>query len=360
MDLYGDFLEYNFENINKLQYLSKYIMEETINEKILGIPSRLVVSHSIPMLIKEFNFFNKLGNKKYSFEEIIETFGFDERVGEATIYYLLKEKFLIKENEIFFVNPEVINMLSVTGEFNLSSYVNVLRDMIPQKFYSSIKHALIAGTPAKWQEDNWEESMRQGKIAKDFSNALMSRAELLKHFLILNIKNILENQTKVLDIGGSLGDYSGAFTSAFENISSDIFELPKVAEVTKSNIKEKKYERVGIVSGDMFKQELPTGYDTHFYSNVLHDWKVEEVKHLLKKSYNSLSNNGLVFIHDMHLNEDKISPSYVVDHSMYLSIFTNGKCYSKNEMSALLKEAGFSSTGVIDTVSGYSVIWGRK
>lgn len=335
-------------------------MEETINEKILGIPSRLVISHSIPMLIKEFNFFNKLGSKKYSFKEIIETFGFDERVGETTIYYLLKENFLIKENENLFVNPEALNMLSTSGKFNLSEYVNVLRDMIPQKFYDSIKYALMTGTPAKWQEDNWEESMRSGQIAKNFSKALMSRAELLKHFLILNIKNVLENQSKILDIGGSLGDYSGAFTNAFKGISSDVFELPKVAEVAKSNINEKKYERVNIVPGDMFKQELPTGYDTHFYSNVLHDWKVGEVKHLLKKSYKSLPDNGLVLIHDMHLNKDKISPSYVVDHSMYLSIFTNGKCYAKNEMTELLKEVGFSSTGVIDTISGYSVVWGRK
>jgi len=333
---------------------------ESVLEKVLGMPSRLVVPYCIPVLIKEFNFFNGFGSGRLSLEEINRRFGFDERVGTMMVYYLLKENFLAKDKGKFSINPEALNILTGAGSFDLSNYALLSLGVIPEKFYLSVKEALSTGKPAKWREETWEDSMRSGLISKGFSSGVASRAELLRKALFPKIKPLLKGRRKILDIGGSLGDYSGYFTENMPGISSDVFELPEVAKAAEENVRLKGYRNVKVIPGDMFEGNLPQGYDTHFYSNVFHDWGPADITRLLRKSHKGLPKDGVILIHDMHLNEDRVSPAYVVDHSLYLSIFTEGRCYSKGEIIKLLKRTGYPRTEVIDSVPGFSVICGFK
>jgi hypothetical protein len=118
--------------------------------------------------------------------------------------------------------------------------------------------------------------------------------------------------------------------------------------------------RVSTIAGDMFKENLPKNFDIHFYSNVFHDWTQDQIIELLKKSYGSLNNNGIVIINDLHLNNDKQSPDFAIDHSLYLSIFTEGKCYSYKEIENMIKRVGFKRVKIEKPIAGYSVIIGYK
>ncbi len=65
---------------------------------------------------------------------------------------------------------------------------------------------------------------------------------------------------------------------------------------------------VEILVGDMIFDALPTGFDMHLFSNVLHDWDEPLVKQLLAKSAATLPPDGLIIIHDAHINADKTGP----------------------------------------------------
>jgi O-methyltransferase domain len=43
-------------------------------------------------------------------------------------------------------------------------------------------------------------------------------------------------------------------------------------------------ERVEVITGDMFTDTLPTGFDLHLLSHVLHDWDESRVRRLLATS----------------------------------------------------------------------------
>src|SRR5206468_617743 len=119
-------------------------------------------------------------------------------------------------------------------------------------------------------------------------------------------------------------------------------------------------ERVSVVTGDMFADELPPGFDVHFISNVLHDWDVPVVQQLLAASFKALPPGGLLVIHDAHINADKSGPLPVAAYSAMLMHSTEGKCYSVTEMKQYLGEAGFGEMQFMPTAADRSVITARK
>ncbi len=335
-------------------------------EKILGSVSNLVAPYTVQTLIKEcdfFNNFNKHGAGDLTY--LSNKFGFDERVFDTVLHYLVKEKYLDQrlnnDNYIFELSDTSRKFLLKESKYDLSVYVSLLVDVLPPKIGASIISALKTGTPAKWDDDgSWEEQMKSGNISKTFSEGMMSRGKYLMDLLSPALQKILINNKKLIDVGGSLGDYCGKFTSDFDNLDCTVFDLENVIIHAKENVTAKNYKRISFVSGDMFKDSFPTGYDAFFYSNAIHDWDIKQNKYLFDKTYKALPSKGIIIIHDCHLTNDKTGPDWAVDHSLYLSIFTNGRYYSKKEISDMLLGVGFENIEIIETVAGISAIIGYK
>jgi len=98
----------------------------------------------------------------------------------------------------------------------------------------------------------------------------------------------------------------------------------------------------------------------HLYSNVLHDWDVQEVRVLLGRSFRALPPGGLVVIHESFINADKTGPLPVAEYSTLLMHATEGKCYATSEYAALLAEAGFEPPTYRDTVADRGVMTARR
>jgi SAM-dependent methyltransferase len=119
-------------------------------------------------------------------------------------------------------------------------------------------------------------------------------------------------------------------------------------------------DRVEVLVGDMISDPLPTGFDMHLFSNVLHDWDEPLVRQLLAKSAAALPPGGLIIVHDAHINADKTGPLPVAAYSVLLATISEGKCYSEKEMADYLEQAGFVDFTFTPTAADRSVITGRK
>ena len=117
--------------------------------------------------------------------------------------------------------------------------------------------------------------------------------------------------------------------------------------------------RIGIVAGDMF-DEIPSGYDVHLLSNVLHDWDRDNVERVLVRSFQALQPGGSIAIHDTHINAEKTGPLEVAEYSVLLMYSTEGKCYSISEMNGLLEAAGFVDFQFVSMKCHRSLITARK
>lgn len=74
-------------------------------------------------------------------------------------------------------------------------------------------------------------------------------------------------------------------------------------------------DRLEVITGDMFTDTLPGRFNVHRYSQVLPDWDLARVEHLLRASFDSLAPGGRLLDHDTHINATETGPRPVAESS---------------------------------------------
>jgi len=230
----------------------------------------------------------------------------------------------------------------------------VCRDMV---------EVLRSGRPANWaslrDEKEWAKAMESPDFANRFTAAMDCRGVFLAPAMAAVIPGA--GRRHLLDIAGGSGIYACAMTARHEGLRATVLERPPVDGLAARLISERGFAgRVGIATGDIFRDPFPAGADLHLFSNVLHDWDTTQVAELLAKSFATLEPGGLVLIHDAHINAAKTGPLPVAAYSALLMTITEGKCYSEKELADLLEAAGFREPRLQPTAADRSVIVARK
>jgi SAM-dependent methyltransferase len=223
---------------------------------------------------------------------------------------------------------------------------------------------LKTDTPGKWagqnNASNWHKNMRHSSFANAFIDSMDKRGRCIAPILAKKIKFL--GYHNVLDIGGGSGVYSAKLLLNSETTKATIIEKPPVDDIVKTYIDKQRLSRkIKVIGMDFFEMAFPVGFDMHLYSHVLHDWGEDKVKILLRKSYAALAKRGHIVILDAHLNAAKTGPLEVAELSVFLMCTTEGKCYSRQEISRLLKETGFKNIKYVDMHFAYrSIIIAEK
>jgi tRNA A58 N-methylase Trm61 len=164
-----------------------------------------------------------------------------------------------------------------------------------------------------------------------------------------------------LDIAGGSGIYASAIAQKYPQLKVTVFERPPVDHIARQALsKTGLHNKVDVLAGDMFKDELPEGFDIHFYSHVLHDWNLEQNRQLVENSYKNLNPGGFIMILDAHLNREKSGTVPVAEYSVLLMFATPGKCYALSELEPLLSESGFVNFQYVPLVANRSLVIAQK
>ena len=282
-----------------------------------------------------------------TFQEIVQKSKLKSRPLKVLIDLFVVMKFIkLKKDKYFLVEDfekEIVN----------SGLINYLTELKQREFVFGFEKVFKTDEPIPYPKRNskWEKSLNNINFVKEFNNTMKVRGALLAKELF-NKVNLNQNKT-LLDIGGSSGIYSKEATSKFKKLNAVVLDKNTVLKETIKG-KRLKFECL-----DMFKDSYPKS-DVHLYSNVLHDWDEKENLKLLKKSYSSLEEDGVLLIHDA-LYETKTKVDLpILRYSSLLMLFTHGRCYSVSEMRDLVKQAGFRKINYKKTVAGRGVIIGVK
>ncbi|RZN34204.1 MAG: methyltransferase [Methanosarcinales archaeon] len=250
--------------------------------------------------------------------------------------------------------------LAGSSPWFLGPYISSLKGM---SVCGEMLEVLKTGKPANWGAGKggveWSLAMEDVGFAEVFTVGMDSRGAYFAPVLARAID--LSGHDNLLDVAGASGIYSSAIVSQYPHLLASVFEKPPVDRIARNSIdKWGLSDRIGVVTGDMFRDEFPSGFDVHLFSNVLHDWDVGAVKLLLENSYRNLRPGGRILIHDAHLNAEKDGPLTVAEYSVLLMFLTEGRCYSISEMEEVLVGVGFSEIACVPTVASRSVIMGKK
>ncbi|MGC8764680.1 MAG: methyltransferase [Brevinematia bacterium] len=329
-------------------------------KRIFGLRESSFANDLFISAVSHFDFFNFLDRNPSDIEGICNSLNIKKRPADVMLTLFKAYGFINEMDGVFYLSETSRQFLTKKSSFDLSSYVISLKD---RPICEAIKNVLITGKPASWavKKDGkeWSTAMEEEKFAESFTAAMNSRGAYLANGLLKALN--LKSRKSLLDIGGASGIYSALLLSKYPGLKATVFEKPPVDKVATYSIKKLGLTgRMDVIAGDMFKDELPTGYDVHLISHVLHDWDINDVKVVIENSYRNLSHGGMIVIHDAHINRKKDGPLSVAEYSVLLMVLSEGKCYSVKEIEQILADTGFKKIRYMPTILNRSIITGVK
>jgi O-methyltransferase domain/Dimerisation domain len=161
---------------------------------------------------------------------------------------------------------------------------------------------------------------------------------------------------RLLDVAGGSGCFSIALALRWPTLHCTVADLPVVAADTVNYINRYRCQaRVDTFGFNMFDDPWPAGYDAIFFSNVFHDWDARRREDLARLSFAALPPGGLIYLHEMLLNDAHDGPLPPALFSIMM-LGTRGKQFSATELDDLLTGAGFVDTRVTPSHGYYSLI----
>lgn len=306
------------------------------------------------------DFFSWLAKTPADAKSICASFGFAERPVDVMLTMFLAQG-LVEEDGGRFQPTELAREFLVRHSPRfLGPYYSMLAD---RPGSHALLEVLRTGRPAGFggQADRkpWMRQMGTDAFARQFTDAMDSRGRNLGPTMARHLD--LTHHSRLLDIAGGSGIFACCIVAAHPHMRASVLERSPVDRVASEFIERRGCSaRVDVVSGDMFADPLPGGFDVHLWSNVLHDWDTPVVKSLLEKSLEALPAGGLVIVHDALLNRDKKGPRPVAACSVHLMVITEGKCYSIAEIEDLLGATGFENIQHSKAAADYSIMTGLK
>lgn len=208
---------------------------------------------------------------------------------------------------------------------------------------------IIRHADTLWQ--NWsqlDETVRSGRPARrahDHEAFIRGMHDLARFRAREVIRAIgLKGVGRALDLGGGPGTYS--MEMAKRGVSATLFDLPETVRIARELVREAGVEDVAFAGGDFLVDDIGSGYDLVFISQVLHAYPEEENVRLLAKARAALNPGGRVVIQEFYIDGSRTFPAQSALFAVNMLVNTEGgRCYAPEEMRRWLARAGFRESG---------------
>ncbi len=172
----------------------------------------------------------------------------------------------------------------------------------------------------------------------------------------------LSGVKRLLDLGGGPATYAITFAQANPTLKATVFDLPQPIEIAKENIRRHGLaDRVDTRAGNFLKDDIGSGYDFIWISQILHSHTEEQCRLIIDKSVAAVNPGGQVVLQDFFLNDDLSSPQEAALFSVHmLAVTPGGRAYTHSEVSAMMESAGLSTPEHKPTSPQTSILIGRK
>jgi hypothetical protein len=205
----------------------------------------------------------------------------------------------------------------------------------------------------EWFGDKWLISIAEWAALGSVASAMKA------------IKTQLNPQrwTRLLDLGGGHGLYAIAFTGINPKLEAFVFDLPKIVPVTRKYVDAYDAERVHVIPGDFYKDDIGRDYDAVFSSfnqscsdPALIPKLFQALKpggDLILRRFKDASREGALKILDwnlLHFEGKKLGSK---PHS-------SGDVVSREAYIQELKATGFTGISVVSVDDMSEIIFARK
>jgi len=307
----------------------------------------------IILTANELDIFTFIGEKNLTSETISQELNLNKNATERLLNALVSLKLIQKDNENYSNSEDSLKFLSKDSPAYMAGLMH------SNHLWNTWSHLTdVVKTGKVAQTDKINE--RGEEWLEAFIHAMHYRGKKQAPSQVSVID--LQNVETVLDVGGGSGCFSMEFLKRKPNLKATIFDLPNVVPISKSIVEKEGYtNRITYHAGDYTLDELPKGYDLVFLSAIIHSNSSETNAALVKKCYNSLNRGGKIVIQDWIMYDTKTEPFQGAIFSINMLVgVEGGDCYSENEVSTWMKNAGFTAISKVSLEQGLGQMIGIK
>ncbi|UCD31645.1 MAG: hypothetical protein JSV38_12765 [Desulfobacterales bacterium] len=287
------------------------------------------------------NFFTLLDTNFLSAKELADMLGLNGRATTRILDCLITFDLIEKKN----------------GRYRTTENGSSLSALHPKSILPMVKHMNTI-----W--DNWScltECIKKGtnphlkpflesqpeEDRKSFIGAMHGAARNLSD-KIANTYD-LSSFKKLLDIGGGSGAYTIAFLKKNLQLDAIIFDLEGVIPITEEKIKENNLlNRVNLVTGNFYNDELPTGCDIALLSAIIGQNSPNQNYELYQKIYRALDAGGTLLIRDHIMDDSRTKPPAGALFAVNMLVNTPaGDTYTFSDVKDALEMVGFLDVKLI-------------
>ncbi len=147
-----------------------------------------------------------------------------------------------------------------------------------------------------------------------------------------------------LDVGGASGTWTLAFLRAAPRATATLFDLPDAVEQARARIAQcGMADRIRLVAGDFYTDDLPAGADFAWVSAIAHQHSREHNRRLFAKVHEALVPGGRIGIRDVVMEPCRTQPVEGAMFAVNMLVNTEtGGTFTFDEYAEDLQAAGFA------------------
>jgi len=162
----------------------------------------------------------------------------------------------------------------------------------------------------------------------------------------------------ILDLACGPATYAITFLQEYPQMKATLFDKPEVIEIAREQVADAGLaERFSYLAGDCITDDLGSGYDLVFMSNIIHSFSNEENAALVKRAYDALIPGGAILIKDFIMDNDRSGPAFGLIFALHMLVHTPaGDTYTYDEIKSWTDRAGFRN-GKIVSLTPQTRLW---
>ena len=285
--------------------------------------------------------FSSLHEKPMTAQALASELGINPRATTILLDALTAMELLTKKDSRYSVPEDVAILLTEKSDNNVLSMVRHLGNCLRR--WACLSEVTQTGKPAERCPSIRGKEADQADFISGMHNICRPiAAEVVDKLQPLKFCHLL-------DIGGASGTWTIAFLRAVPEARATLFDLPSVISMAERRIAEAGLgDRVALVAGDFYTDDLPDGADMAWLGAVCHQNSREKNRALFVKVHKALKDGGVVVVRDVVMDPSRISPEGGALFAINMLVATEGGgTYTFDEYSQELCEAGFGEVKLV-------------
>ena len=151
--------------------------------------------------------------------------------------------------------------------------------------------------------------------------------------------------THLLDVGGASGTWTIAMLRAMPGARATLFDLPDAIPQAEARFAGTEFaDRVTLVPGDFYRDDLPGGADLAWVSAIVHQHSRQHNRRLFAKVHAALVPGGRIALRDVVMDATRTRPLAGALFAINMLVNTDtGGTFTFDELADDLRAAGFSA-----------------